>query len=158
MSEEPTPVEPPNLADPLKDAIRPTLEGLLDMAGQLWWLLAIFGAILLVRLLLFVRRQRRLARSGIREIDTMDGATFEQYLATMFRRLGYRVDVVGSRRGDYGGDLLIQADGKRTIVQAKRYRDKRVGIRPCKRLTRHGRCTSASMRWSSPTAPFHSRR
>ena len=99
------------------------------MAVQLWWLLAIIAAILLVRLLLFVRRQRRLARSGIREIDTMDGTTFEHYLASVFRRLGYRVEVVGSARGDYGGDLLIQKDGTRTIVQAKRYRGKRVGIK-----------------------------
>jgi restriction system protein len=126
---ETTPVDPPSLAEPLRDAIRPTLEDLLDMAVQLWWLLAIVGAILLIRLLLFVRRQRRLARSGIREIDTMDGASFENYLATMFRRLGYRVRIVGSVRGDYGGDLLIQKNGSRTIVQAKRYRGKRVGIK-----------------------------
>jgi len=120
---------PPNLLDALRDAARPTLETILDLAGRLWWFWLIVSAVLLVQLLAFIRQQRRLARSGILEIDTMDGPTFEQYLATMFRRLGYRVEVVGSARGDYGGDLVIRTNGIRTIVQAKRYRGKKVGIK-----------------------------
>lgn len=120
---------PPNLGDVLRDAVRPTVEILLDLAAQLWWLWLIMAAVLLVQLISFVRQQRRLARSGIREIDLMDGPTFESYLATMFRRLGYDVEIVGSARGDYGGDLVIRKDGKGTVVQAKRYRDKKVGIK-----------------------------
>lgn len=99
----------PDLGDALKDSVRPFLETMDDFAAQIWWFLLIVGAVLLVRLFNFVRRQRRLTRSGIREIDAMDGPTFEKHLATMFQRLGYRVDLVGSSRGDYGGDLVKPA-------------------------------------------------
>jgi restriction system protein len=57
----------------------------------------------------------------------MDGATFERYLQTLFRRHGYRVEHFGATRGDYGGDLLIEKNGTRTLVQAKRY-SKNVGL------------------------------
>lgn len=127
MDDESTP--PANIGDALKDAVRPTIEGLLDLAAAVWWLLLIVGAVFLVRLLLFVRQQRRLARSGIREIDRMDGPTFERFLATMFKRDGYAVDLVGNARGDYGGDLVIRKNGVRTVVQAKCYRSKKVGIK-----------------------------
>jgi restriction system protein len=119
----------PDLGDALRDAVGPTVENLVEFAMQLWWFWLLVGAVLLARLLLFVIRERRLARSGIRDIDAMDGPTFERYLATMFRRLGYDAEVVGSSRGDYGGDLMIRKNGQRTIVQAKRYRDKKVGIK-----------------------------
>lgn len=66
-----------DLADVFRDSIRPTVETLLDLALQLWWLLLIVAAVQLGRLLLFIRRQRRLTRSGIREVDAMDGPTFE---------------------------------------------------------------------------------
>ena len=130
MDTETTPTtESPNIGDALEDSIRPTVEALPDIAAQLWWLLLIVGAILIVKVLLFIRRERRLARTGIREIDAMSGPKFEQYLRTMFTRLGYRVEVVGSARGDYGGDLVIRKNGTKTIVQAKRYKGKKVGIK-----------------------------
>lgn len=46
---------------------------------------------------------------------------FEQYVAWLFRRKGYRVKLRG-RSGDQGVDLeLTQAGGKRAVVQCKRY-------------------------------------
>jgi restriction system protein len=68
----------------------------------------------------------RLRRSGIDEVDQMDGATFERFLATVFRSLGYRVEHTG-RRGDYGADLVIAQRGRRVVVQAKRW-TKNVGV------------------------------
>ncbi|MBA2332907.1 MAG: hypothetical protein H0V94_08985 [Actinobacteria bacterium] len=56
------------------------VETLLDLAVQLWWFGLIVAAGLLVRLLAFIHRHRRLVRSGITEIDAMDGPTFEGYL------------------------------------------------------------------------------
>jgi restriction system protein len=58
----------------------------------------------------------------------MDGSTFEQRLAILFRGLGYRAERVGATRGDFGGDLIVSKDGKRTIVQAKRW-NKNVGLK-----------------------------
>jgi restriction system protein len=48
-------------------------------------------------------------------------------LSTLFRRLGYRVEVT-QLRGDYGADLVVTNDTKRTAVQAKRL-SKRVGVK-----------------------------
>ena len=125
MAEEETP--PPDLIDAFRDALGPTIESLFDIASRLWWFWLLFGLFLLGRLIVFLYRQCRLARSGIRDIDRMDGGTFERYLHKLFQRRGYRVEHVGSARGDYGGDLLIQKNGTRTLVQAKRY-SKNVGV------------------------------
>jgi restriction system protein len=57
----------------------------------------------------------------------MDGRTFEEFLGTVFRRLGYRVENT-RYRGDYGADLVIAKDGFKTAVQAKRW-SKRVGVK-----------------------------
>jgi len=104
------------------------LEGMFDpLAGAVWqairmlwplWLALI--ALLIVRVALLLYRRRRLARAGIAEIDRMSGPVFEQYLATLFRSLGYRVERIGGA-GDFGADLIVVRDGARTIVQAKRY-------------------------------------
>jgi restriction system protein len=64
--------------------------------------------------------------SGINEIDTMSGEQFEQRLATLFRALGYRVSTTRTT-GDFGADLVLERDGTRTVVQAKRW-DSYVGI------------------------------
>jgi restriction system protein len=69
----------------------------------------------------------RLERSGIAEIDAMEGRMFEHYLETLFTRLGYHVEST-QYRGDYGADLVIERDGFRVAVQAKRY-SKPVGLR-----------------------------
>lgn len=40
----------------------------------------------------------------------MDGKTFEGFLGTLFRRLGYRVENT-RYRGDYGADLIVSREG-----------------------------------------------
>ncbi len=72
------------------------------------------------------KKEERLKKSGIRDIDQMDGRQFEHYLGLLFKSQGYKVQVT-SAAGDYGADLVIQKDGKRIVVQAKRY-SKNVGI------------------------------
>lgn len=57
----------------------------------------------------------------------MDGATFEEFLDTLFRQLGYRVENT-RYRGDYGADLVVSKDGFKTAVQAKRW-SKRIGVK-----------------------------
>jgi restriction system protein len=118
---------PPSLLDTLRDSLGPSLETALDLASRLWWFWLLFCAVLLGRFTLYVIRQRRLARSGIREIDAMDGRTFERYLETVFRRLGYKVELT-KYRGDFGADLVVRKDGRRIAVQAKRY-SKNVGVK-----------------------------
>lgn len=93
----------------------------------LWPLAVVVGVVAAIRAATWLYRERRLARSGITEIDRMDGTTFERRLASLFRSLGYRVDHTG-RRGDYGADLIVSRAGVRTVVQAKRW-TRNVGIR-----------------------------
>ncbi len=67
-----------------------------------------------------------LKRSGITEIDKMDGRQFEHYLGLLFKTQGYKTTVTRAA-GDYGADLVIEKEGKKIVVQAKRY-SKNVGI------------------------------
>lgn len=103
------------------------VETFLDLALAVWPLWVLLGVIGLAKLLIQLYRLRRLAKSGIEEIDVMDGRTFELFLATLFGRLGYRVENT-RYRGDYGADLVVKKDGAKTAVQAKRW-NKRVGIK-----------------------------
>lgn len=59
-------------------------------------------------------------RAGIREVDAMTGDEFEARLAALYRAMGYEVRHTG-RRGDFGADLVVERDGERAVVQAKRY-------------------------------------
>ncbi|MGH3026557.1 MAG: restriction endonuclease, partial [Gaiellaceae bacterium] len=92
-----------------------------------WWLLLMIGAVFAGRGLVWLVRERRLARSGIDEIDAMDGFTFERRLVHLFAGLGYRVEETRAR-GDYGADLILVKNGERTVVQAKCWR-KNVGVK-----------------------------
>jgi restriction system protein len=93
----------------------------------LWPLWLILGAVVGLPLFQRLYEARRLSRSGIREIDRMDGKRFEEYLEFLFRKLDYRVQRT-PYLGDYGADLVIEKEGLRTVIQAKRSRH-RVGIK-----------------------------
>jgi restriction system protein len=95
--------------------------------AHFWWLVLIVGALLVARGLQWLIAERRLARSGINEIDVMDGVDFERRLTHLFSDLGYRVERTRAR-GDYGADLVLDRDGVRTVVQAKRW-TKNVGVK-----------------------------
>ncbi len=58
------------------------------------------------------------------QLYDLSPAEFERYVAELFRQKGYEVQLRG-RSGDLGVDiLLIKTDGRRAIVQCKRYRRK----------------------------------
>ncbi|MBY7740146.1 restriction endonuclease [Paenibacillus polymyxa] len=73
------------------------------------------------------KRTERLKRSGIAQIDKMDGFQFEHYLGHLFRSQGYKAEVTRAA-GDFGADLILSKDKKRIVVQAKRY-SKNVGLK-----------------------------
>lgn len=115
-------------AQPKAPQLAPVLtQALGNFVSHFWWLILIVAALFAVRGLVWLARERRLARSGISEIDLMDGITFERRLAHLFAGRGYRVTQTCAR-GDYGADLVIQRDGARTVVQAKRWK-KNVGVK-----------------------------
>ena len=91
-------------------------------AGAALLVLAVLGLLGVVR---YAHAELR-RTSGISAVDTMTGEQFEQRLATLFRTLGYRVSTTRAT-GDFGADLVLERDGVRTVVQAKRWDDS-VGI------------------------------
>lgn len=109
------------------DLIGPAFHGLINALVAFWPLWVLIGAVAVGKLALRLYELRRLSRSGIADVDRMDGTTFEHFLTTLFRRLGYRVEHTG-RRGDYGADLVVTKDGRRIAVQAKRW-SKTIGVK-----------------------------
>jgi restriction system protein len=109
------------------DLIGPVIDGLGQAFVTFWPLWLLIGIIGVGKLAWRIYQLRRLSRSGIAEVDQMDGTTFEHFLTTLFRRLGYGVEHTG-RRGDYGADLVVTKDGRRIAVQAKRW-SKAIGVK-----------------------------
>jgi restriction system protein len=101
------------------------------LTQSLYATLWIVGAVMVLIIVLVVfqnnRQKERLRKSGIRDIDSMDGIQFEYYLKELYRSRGYGAEVTNAS-GDYGADLLLNKDGKKIVVQAKRY-SKDVGIK-----------------------------
>ncbi|WJE17842.1 restriction endonuclease (plasmid) [Bacillus cereus] len=104
------------------------------MPNILQILICVFFLYVLFRICKFVYRKiqerrilKRMARSGIRYIDKMDGHQFEVYLKALFRELGYS-PMVTKQSNDFGADLILKGKN-RIVIQAKRYGMKnRVGI------------------------------
>ncbi len=88
------------------------------------------GLLTLTLLWAFVVWQRRAwrhatpaARMTIEQLYALSPRAFEQFVAELFERRGYSVEVRG-RAGDLGVDLaLTRSDGRRAVVQCKRYRN-----------------------------------
>ena len=53
---------------------------------------------------------------------SLSGVDFERELGLLYRNLGYQVEFTSSS-GDQGIDLILLKNGKKTIVQCKRYKD-----------------------------------
>ena len=109
------------------DLLGPALRGVLQGLLRVWPVWLLVAAVVLGKLVFAIYRHRRLARSGIADVDRMDGRTFEPFLATVFRRLEYSVEIT-RRQGDYGADLVVVRNATRTAVQAKRW-SKPVGVK-----------------------------
>ena len=103
------------------------LSVILPILKECWPILVILGAVKLLTLVPGILKGRRLAASGIYDIDRMDGKTFEECLGALFSRQGYGVEVT-PYCGDWGADLVLVKGNVRTVVQAKRYK-KSVGVR-----------------------------
>ena len=102
------------------------IQGILNGLVLVWPLWLALGGLFLIQLTIGVYRTSRLIRSGIREVDRMDGKTFERFLEALFNGLGYKVERT-RYVNDYGADLVVAKGGTKTVVQAKRYK-RRVGV------------------------------
>lgn len=76
---------------------------------------------------LYKRHKRNIIlESGIDIVDHMDGVKFEELLLVHFQKQGYKGHLT-SATNDYGADLVIDKDGDKVVVQAKRWKQT-VGI------------------------------
>lgn len=75
----------------------------------------------------WLERESSLLESGILEVDSMTGKEFESFLVLPFEELGYTVTLTQDSQ-DYGADLILNKDGSKTVVQAKRSKNP-VGIK-----------------------------
>jgi len=119
------------------------LEGLLGMGllgvGLLAWQVTesltvafvacgvFLGIVVSIMIMRSIAYTERLKKSGIADIDKMERRQFEHYLGHLFKSHGYDVKVTQAA-GDFGADLVISKNGKKIVVQAKRY-SKNVGIK-----------------------------
>ncbi|TVQ77231.1 MAG: restriction endonuclease, partial [Phycisphaeraceae bacterium] len=71
--------------------------------------------------------QRLDRQTGIDSIHELPWREFEQLLAEAFRREGYTVELT-PRGADGGIDLILSRDGEKTLVQAKHWKRKPVGV------------------------------
>lgn len=88
--------------------------------------------VLILNVVISINNQK-LLKSGIIKVDQMKGSEFEKYLGVLFRKLGYETKVTQSS-GDYGADLILKRNGKKIVVQAKRYK-KNVGIKAVQEIS-----------------------
>ncbi|MHB9150563.1 MAG: restriction endonuclease [Thermoleophilia bacterium] len=80
---------------------------------------------------LYLRRRQRDARlrdAGLGDLDHMNGEQFEELLQASFRDKGYRVSLTPNG-ADFGADLILERGGTKTVVQAKHWRTRKVGVR-----------------------------
>lgn len=89
--------------------------------ASLWYVYILSILVLLVFVVKRFLYLQKLSKAGIYKVDQMTGKDFEMFLHELFSRLGYKVIHTG-RIGDLGSDLIIEKDGIRMAVQAKRYR------------------------------------
>lgn len=87
------------------------------------------GTVLGAGLVLFLVRRRVGGLRGIGHdisiTDTMSGPDFERYVAALMSRSGFRRVRVSGGAGDMGADIIASCpDGRRVVVQCKRYRGK----------------------------------
>ena len=103
------------------------LTGIFMAIKALWPILVLLLIMAIVKIIYVIYENNKLKTCGIYEIDRMGGRVFEKYLNVLFKQLGYNVKLT-QYVGDWGADLIIMKNGYKTVVQAKRYKNK-VGVK-----------------------------
>ena len=109
------------------NVVQAWVQGLASAVVMLKPFLFLFLLFFLAKYAYKLYEKKKLSKSGIDEIDQMDGLEFEKYLEALFEKLGYRVRRT-PYQNDYGADLIVGKDGHKIAVQVKRYRRK-IGVK-----------------------------
>ncbi|MCC5830574.1 MAG: restriction endonuclease [Phycisphaeraceae bacterium] len=100
-------------------SILPNLSPIFTALAGLWWLVIMVDRV----------RDRKLLdkQTGLGSIRRLSWEDFERLLAEAYRRLGYSVKLT-PEGADGGVDLVLVKDGRKSVVQAKRWRTYKVGV------------------------------
>ncbi|MFT2644467.1 restriction endonuclease [Helicobacter pylori] len=93
-----------------------------DLFLKLLALLGIFSMLVFFQGVISSYKKHQLKRA-LQKIDAMNGFEFEEYSKIFFTSKGFEVSIT-QKSGDYGADLIIEKDGIKWAVQAKRYSHK----------------------------------
>ncbi len=93
-----------------------------DLLLKLLSILGVFSMLVLFQGVVSSYKKRQLKRT-LQKIDAMNGFEFEEYSKIFFTSKGFEVSIT-QKSGDYGADLIIEKDGIKWAVQAKRYSHK----------------------------------
>lgn len=79
-------------------------------------------AVFVIKLAIRITRRIRTMAQNLRlqDVDSMDGVSFEHYVAQILIEQGY-INVSLTEQYDYGVDIVAAKDGVRWGIQAKRY-------------------------------------
>lgn len=80
---------------------------------------------------IFQRKQRYElleTRSGIESIRDMSWQNFERLVGETFRRKGYSIEERGGAGADGGVDLILRLDGRKFLVQCKRWKTLSISV------------------------------
>lgn len=72
------------------------------------------------------QKEEKLTRESIKKepqkFSSLTGSEFEKLIYRLFAAMGYSVEWIG-KSGDQGGDLIVNREGERLLIQTKCYRD-----------------------------------
>lgn len=120
-SPNPIDIKSLNKYAPDSSRIADSIESLLNWV-KTWGVMvfvAIIMGILILKYVPYYRKVRMVKRSNINSIDVMTGDQFEEFLVILFRLQGYTAKKT-KRTRDHGADVILNTEGKRIVVQAKR--------------------------------------
>ncbi len=84
-------------------------------------LLGVFMVFVLKKVIWLIQKIHRLNQNlRLQDVDSMDGISFEHYMAQLLAERGYS-NVSLTEQYDYGVDIIAEKDGVRWGIQTKRY-------------------------------------
>lgn len=98
------------------------------------------------------RRRKALLRQGVPDLFALSPREFERLVAAAYEAQGYRVQETG-KVGDWGADVVLEREGHRIVVQAKRW-TRRVGVRAVQEAVAAKPVYKAAEAWVVATSTF----
>ena len=105
-------------------------QAVISFSGVLQYLVP-FALLIGVVTGIFQRKQRYElleTRSGIESIRDMSWQNFERLVGETFKRKGYSIEERGGAGADGGIDLIMRLDGKKFLVQCKRWKTLSISV------------------------------